>query len=83
MSTPKELIQEGKLIEAGWTELCNFALLKADSEQLELLRDYFFAGVQYMFSRIDDDTRMLTKIKKELDNFIEEFNLRIFTAGSA
>lgn len=81
----KELIDQGKLIEAGWVGMrlaCD--LEDAPPSQLREMRMAFFAGAQHlmgsMMSALDpdaeptaDDLRRMDLIMRELDTFIAEF----------
>lgn len=81
----KELIDQGKLIEAGWVGMrlaCD--LEDAPAIQLKEMRMAFFAGAQHlmgsMMSALDPDAepteadlRRMGLIAEELDRFITEF----------
>lgn len=81
----KELIKEGKLIEAGWIGLRLAAIpLDASKDQLDDMRTAFFAGAQHLFGSImhvldpgdeptEADLERMSKIHDELDAFIEGF----------
>ena len=81
----KELIEQGKLMEAGWVSM-RFAcdLEDAPPDQLHQMRMAFFAGAQHlmgsMMSALDpdaeptaEDLRRMGLIMGELDTFIAEF----------
>lgn len=81
----RELVDKGKLIEAGWVSL-RLAAIDDDASkvQLEEMRMAFFAGAQHLFGSImsflEDgeeptpaDLRRMDMINVELNNFLEEF----------
>jgi len=84
----KELANSGKLIEAGWVGLrvaCN--LIDAPADQLQEMRNAFFAGAQHLFASImisldpgeeptEQDLNRMNLIDAELKRFIQEFGLR-------
>lgn len=91
----RELTDKGKLIEAGWVSLRLAAIPEdAGKDQLQGMREAFFAGAQHLFGAImdimDDDreptaadlTRM-TQISAELEAFIRDFSKRHNLEGSA
>lgn len=81
----KQLIQEGKLIEAGFIGLRLAAIpATASKDQLEDMRVAFFAGAHHLFNSImhvlDDDREpteadmaRMSRIHEELEVFIEGF----------
>ena len=92
----RELVDKGKLIESGWVGLrvaCD--LHDAPKQQLDEMRNAFFAGAQHLFSSImtilepdaeptDKDLQRMDLIDKELRAFINDFTVRnIPTKGSA
>jgi hypothetical protein len=92
----RELVDQGKLIEAGWVGLRLAAVpLDAPKVQLEEMRNAFFAGAQHIFSSImtilepdaeptDKDLERMDLIDKELRAFINDFTIRhVPTSGSA
>jgi len=92
----KQLVRDGKLIEAGWIGLRIAAIpAAAPKVQLEEMRTAFFAGAQHLFSSImtildpgeeptQADMDRLTLIQTELDRFIAEFAAKTMpTKGSA
>ncbi len=92
----RELLDTGKLIEAGWVSLRMVAVpLDAPKVQLDEMRTAFFAGAQHLFSSImwslegggdptENDMRRMDLIDAELKKFITEFELRHgVTKGSA
>lgn len=92
----KELVDKGKLIEAGWVSLRIVWLpLNCPANQLDELRQAFFAGSQHLFSSImtilepgaeptEKDLDRFTLINNELQEFIKDFELRCLpTKGSA
>jgi len=88
----RELIDQGKLIEAGWVGLRLAAIPDdASATQLEEMRNAFFAGGQHLFASIMSmldpgeeptaaDMERLEKIDGELRDFIEKFQLKHFPA---
>jgi len=88
----RELIDKGKIIEAGWIGLRLAAVPdNASAMQLEEMRNAFFAGAQHLFASImsamdpgeeptEDDMRRMGCIQDELDDFIEKFELKHFPA---
>lgn len=92
----RDLVDQGKLIEAGWVGLRLAAIpLDAPAVQLNEMRMAFFAGAQHLFSSImtilepgeeptDNDMSRLDQIDAELKRFIADFELKnIPTEGSA
>ena len=92
----KKLVDEGKIIEAGWVSLKMMTIPKnAPQIQIDEMRNAFFAGAQHLFGSImsvleegseetEADLNRMRKIADELDNFIEEYKLRHSMAkGSA
>jgi hypothetical protein len=85
----KELIEKGKLIEAGWISL-RIAVIDKDASplQLEEMRNAFFAGAQHLFASMlavldpgseeptANDLRRMELIADELQAFIDEFSKR-------
>ena len=88
----RDLVDEGKLIEAGWISLRLAAIpLDASALQLEEMRNAFFAGAQHLFASIMDimdedreptekDMQRMDLIDKELRVFIETYKLKHFAA---
>jgi hypothetical protein len=92
----KAIVDEGKIIEAGWV---GFKLMvfpnSAPEMQLVAMRQAFFAGAQHLYTSIlrvmdpgdeptDDDINRMTLINKELRDFIDDFEMNhIPTEGSA
>lgn len=86
----RELVDQGKIIEAGWIGLRLAAIPdNASATQLEEMRNAFFAGAQHLFATImsimdpgdettADDLRRMGCINDELDDFIEKFQLKHF-----
>lgn len=84
----RKLVDEGKLIEAGWAGLKLTAIPDdASTLQLNEMRMAFFAGAQHLFATImgilepgaeptDTDLRRMDAINRELNRFLEEFKLR-------
>lgn len=92
----RELVDKGKLIEAGWVGLRLATIpLDASATQLEEMRNAFFAGAAHLFSSIMTivepdaeptaaDMARMSRIQDELDSFIQVFGLKNFPAkGSA
>ncbi len=90
----RQLIENGRLIEAGFT--LRIMPIAADPEQMEALRNAFFAGAHHLFTTVcavmDPSTPELTaadlkrmeEIEAELTTFIREFATRqLATKGSA
>jgi hypothetical protein len=92
----KELVDKGKLIEAGWASMrlaCD--LIDAPADQLREMRMAFFAGAQHLMGSImsfldpgeestDKDLQRMDLIHTELQAFIKDFALRHTpTKGSA
>lgn len=84
----KVLMDKGLIVEAGWA---GFKLLtippNASPQQLDLMRNAFFAGAQHLFGSImagmdegeqetEADLRRMDNIQKELDAFLVEFKAR-------
>jgi len=81
----RALVDEGKLVEAGWISL-QYTCISPNAPELQLkeMRMAFFAGAQHLFSSImsilepDDepteaDLKRMDLINKELENFLTEF----------
>jgi hypothetical protein len=92
----KELIDQGKLVEAGWFGLRMIAIPeRASKDQLDDMRAAFFAGAHHVFASIvsimdpgdeptDADLRRMDQINTELEQFVEQFKLKYGkTLGSA
>lgn len=91
----RELTDKGKLIEAGWVGLRLAAIPEdAGKQQLESMREAFFAGAQHVFSSIlsildddreptEQDLRRMGMIQAELDGFIRDFAKRHKLPGSS
>jgi hypothetical protein len=90
------LVDDGKIIEAGWIALRVQSIPdEASAVQLDEMRNAFFAGAQHLFASINSildpgeeptekDIRRMESIASELDRFIEEYKLRHFPSeGSA
>ena len=89
----KKLVDEGKIIEAGFVGYRRF-ILPADAPKIQIdeCRLAFFAGAQHLFSSIisvmdsdreptDADFRRMDQINAELNLFAESLKLRIQTKG--
>ena len=85
----RKLVDEGKLIEAGWAAMKIAAIPPGASPlQLQELRYAFFAGAQHMLACIgailgdtdtthaDENSRRMDMIEQEMEKFAEEFNSR-------
>jgi hypothetical protein len=82
----KDLIDAGRLIEAGWVGFRMMAVPPdAPRTQLDAMRLAFFAGAQHLFASImtvlepereptENDLRRMDQIAKELERFKEEFD---------
>lgn len=90
------LIDEGKLIEAGWVGLRMMAVPKDASErQIVDMRSAFFAGAQHLYASImtmldpdaeptKADERRMEAIDAELKKFIREYEAtHLRTKGNA
>lgn len=81
----RKLIDEGKIIEAGWISFRIISIPDGASQrQLDDMRAAFFAGAQHLFGSImvsfdpgkeptDNDLRRMSQINMELNEFIAEF----------
>lgn len=85
----RELVDNGKLIEAGWVGL-RIAAINDDAPALQLteMRMAFFAGAQHLFGSImsildpgeeptDADMDRITKIAEELETYVAELKAKI------
>lgn len=80
----KKLIDDGRLIEAGWQGLRIFALPQNASEiQVTEMRKAFFAGAQHLYASIlsflepgtdetPNDMKRMEMLDKELRQFVQE-----------
>ena len=85
----KRLVDDGKLIEAGWQSLRVMTIHKdAPALRLDELRMAFFAGAQHLFGSMmsfleegqeptEADLKRMDAIQKELEEFAEQLKLRI------
>jgi hypothetical protein len=85
----RRLIDEGKLIEAGWLSLRRQAIApNASQAQLDEMRMAFFAGAQHLWGSVmtalepgeietEVDMRRMEAINAELEAFVEQLKLRI------
>jgi hypothetical protein len=84
----RALINQGKLIEAGFAAL-RFISIPADAPeiQIEEMRNAFFAGAQHLFATINsildpgmeptaNDLNHMSMIQTELDEFILRYKTR-------
>jgi hypothetical protein len=93
----KDLVDNGKLIEAGWKSY-DLLVLPVDASPIQRneCRIAFFAGAQHLFGSImgilepggdeptQADLRRMDSIHGELQRFIEDFKMRATPAqGSA
>jgi hypothetical protein len=80
--TTKQLVDSGKLVEAGWESLRAAVIpSSASPDQLEAMRMAFFAGAQHLFGSIvtmlgrddgeptPDDLKRMDSISAELSEF--------------
>src|SRR5262245_47550517 len=86
-----KLVDDGKLIEAGWMSFRYFVIPKdASPVQLEEMRNAFFAGAQHLFGSVmsvldpgeeptERDLDRMDQVSDELQRFITDFELRHFT----
>lgn len=84
----KKLVDEGKIIEAGWVSLRFLAVPEnAPPVQVEEMRNAFFAGAKHLFSSIltvldpgeepsEADMSRMDKIHEELEAFITDYEKR-------
>lgn len=91
----KQLIDDGKLIEAGWISLrIATGLTDASAVQLAEMRKAFFAGAQHLYASMmnvldegeeptDDDMRRMASIDAELEAFGNELLKDLPTQGRA
>jgi hypothetical protein len=91
----KKLVDEGKIIEAGFVGYRKF-VLPPDAPQIQIdeTRWAFFAGAQHLFSSImsimdpdkeptDNDMRRMDQINAELNKFAAQIKLRVDAKGKA
>lgn len=92
----KRLVDEGRLIEAGWISL-RIAAIPPEASQIQIdeMRNAFFAGAQHLYGSImtildpgeeptDADLARMEKIDDELRAFIDDYQARfVTTEGSA
>ncbi len=91
----KKLVDEGKLIEAGWQGLRIMSVPDdAPQVQIDEMRSSFFAGAQHLFGSImtfldsgDEptaaDLKRMDLIQAELEQFIRDFNKKHGLENSA
>lgn len=84
----KTLIDEGKIIDAGFVSMKAIAMDPSATEaQVQDMRAAFFAGAAHLWGTImnvleegeeptENDMSRMDKIQAELDAFIKEFELR-------
>ena len=86
-ATVRAMVDQGRLIEAGWLSLMMMAFPHAPRNQQEQLRDVFFAGAQHTFASIvgmlsdddevtEQDTKRMDNVHAELNRFIDDFKKR-------
>jgi hypothetical protein len=88
----RDLVDEGKLIEAGWIGM-RIACVPEDASEIQLseMRLAFFAGAQHLFAALmsimdadseptAEDMRRMRQIDDELRRFISEFELKLIQA---
>lgn len=85
----KQLIDEGRVIEAGWKSMEILVLAPtASSIQRAEMRKAFFAGAQHLFGSMlvatdpegeptEEDERRMTMIHRELAGFMKELQAEI------
>lgn len=85
----KELVDQGRLIEAGWVSLRKFAIPKnASEEQLREMRMAFFAGAQHLWGAVNSimeagdeptvaDLQRMSKINDELEQFVAALKAKL------
>lgn len=91
-----KLIEDGRLIEAGWNGLRLAAIpLNTPAERLEELRAAFFGGAHHLFASLmcvldegdeptEADLRKVDLIERELAEFIRDYEMKhVKTEGSA
>jgi hypothetical protein len=93
-ATIKVLVDEGRLIEAGFFGLWKSAIAPdAPQVQINEMRMAFMAGAQHLFASImtmldpgieptERDFRRMDQIHKELERYSKELELRVADAGS-
>jgi hypothetical protein len=85
----KKLMDEGRIIEAGWQSL-RLMVVPASAPEMQLIemRKAFFAGAQHLFASImsvmddsreptENDLRRVEQIHMELEGFGEELQREI------
>lgn len=84
----KGLVDKGMLIEAGWVGLSIAAIpATAPPEQLEMMREAFFAGAAHLWSSINsvleageeptaNDLMRMDQINNELSGFMKDYERR-------
>jgi hypothetical protein len=87
----KEMMDQGLLIEAGWSMLRSMTIPSdAPPQQIFEMRRAFFAGAQHLFGSLvggldpqkeptDDDLRRMNMIDAELTKFAHELKLDLET----
>lgn len=79
----RKLVDDGKVIEAGWMSMRITLLRDASQIQIDEMRKAFFAGAQHLFASImgmlepgaeptAKDLERMTQIASELDRFVKE-----------
>ena len=85
----KQLVQDGRVIEAGWTAMSAHVLDDCSASERDTLRLFYFGGAQHVFSMLasvlkephddDDDAvaaRRIEQITRELELFVKANNDR-------
>lgn len=87
----KKLIDDGRLIEAGWRSLRIVAIPQnASDTQIREMRKAFFAGAQHLYASImgfleegkeptDTDMRRMENLDRELKRFVKELKEEMFS----
>jgi len=84
----RKLLDQGKVIEAGWLGFAMIVLKDASAVQKSEMRLAFYAGAQHLFASImtgleedaeptDADMRRMDNIRAELDTFAAEFRTKV------
>lgn len=84
-----QLLDEGRLIEAGWMGMRHMAI-RPDAPEVQVveMRLAFFAGAQHLFGSMmgamspdaeptEKDLERLSLIEKELARFVSEFEIEL------
>jgi hypothetical protein len=91
----RSLVDQGKLVEAGWIALRFLAIPPdASKHQIEDMRRAFFCGAEHVFSSLfqmlesgeeptDNDLTRMDKLRAELDRFRAEIDALSMPPGPA